>query len=180
MASIGSLAAGIAHEINNPMGFVASNLRTLSKYFTKVGDMLDFYKKAASSVPDMAKTTQEKWRQLKLDFVLEDSDSLINESLSGAERITVIVKNLRAVSHIDDSETGIMDINSEIDSIISLLVHETPPGTRFIKNYSTIPGYECRLSLLSQAILNILLNALQCRKDSRLQSLQPRTWNRFL
>jgi len=165
MASIGSLAAGIAHEINNPMGFVASNLRTLSTYFSKVRDMLDFYRNATYSIPDITKTSQEKWRQLKLDFVLEDSGSLINESLSGAERITVIVKNLRAVSHIDDSEKGIMDINSEIDSIIILLAHETPPGTKFIKNYSTIPGFHCRLALLSQAFLNILLNALQCKEE---------------
>jgi hypothetical protein len=165
MASIGSLAAGIAHEINNPMGFVASNLRTLSTYFSKARDMLDFYRNATSSIPDMAKITLEKWRQLKLDFVLEDSGSLINESLSGAERITVIVKNLRAVSHIDDSETGIMDINSEIDSIIVLLAHEAPLGTKFIKNYSIIPGFHCRLALLSQAFLNILLNALQCKEE---------------
>jgi two-component system, NtrC family, sensor kinase len=165
MASIGSLAAGIAHEINNPMGFVASNLRTLSTYFAKARDMLDFFRNAASSIPDMAKATRERWRQLKLDFVLEDSGSLINESLSGAERITLIVKNLRAVSHVDDAETGVLDINAEIDSIITLLAHETPPGTKIIKKYSDLPGFHCRLALLSQALLNILLNALQCRKE---------------
>lgn len=165
MASIGSLAAGIAHEINNPMGFISSNLRTLFAYFSKAKDMLSYYRSMVSSVPDLMKNTQEKWRQLKLDFVLEDSDSLINESLSGAERITIIVKNLRAVSHIDDTETGILDINSEIDNIIILLTHETPPGTRFIKNYSIIPGFQCKQAFLSQAFLNILLNALQCRQE---------------
>lgn len=165
MASIGSLAAGVAHEINNPMGFISSNLRTLSKYFSKAKEMLSHYKSVVSSIPELEEVTQEKWRQLKLDFVFEDSLGLIDESLSGAERITVIVKNLRAVSHIDDSETGIMDINSEIDSIICLLAHETPFGTKFIKNYSVIPGFQCRLGLLSQSFLNILLNALQCRQD---------------
>ena len=58
-----------------------------------------------------------------------------------------------------------MDINSEIDSIIVLLAHEAPPGTKFIKNYSTIPGFHCRPALLSQAFLNIMLNALQCKEE---------------
>lgn len=165
MASIGSLAAGMAHEINNPMGFVASNLRTLSGYFTKAGDLLELYRKTAGSKEESAGIADEKWKQMKMDFILKDASSLINESLEGVSRVSVIVKNLRAVSHIDDSEMGIMDINAELDGIVVLLAHEMPPGTRIIKNYTKVPGFECMLAMVSQAFLNVLHNALMSREE---------------
>jgi signal transduction histidine kinase len=174
MASIGSLAAGIAHEINNPMGFVSSNIRTFAGYFRKAKDMLEYYRKAVGEIPGLASAAQEKWRQMKLDFIFEDTDSLVRETLDGAERITLIVKNLRSVSHIDDAESGIMDINAELDSILVLLAHETPPGTKVNKRYSALPPFECRLAQISQAFLNILLNALQTRSEGL--AIEIATW----
>lgn len=168
MASVGQLAAGVAHEINNPMGFVLSNLHTLGKYAARFKEMLDYYRALMdkdSAFSEARKESEERWKELKLDYMLLDLEPLIGESLHGAERVKKIVSDLKGFSHIDDAEEAVVDINEEIDRTLNVLSHEIPEGTKVVRNYQALPGFTCRAASLSQAFLNILLNSLQARQD---------------
>jgi len=168
MASIGQLAAGVAHEINNPMGFVMSNLNTLKTYMARSKDLLQLCLSAADSgkvLPEFVNTFKEQWKRLKMDRVFSDVDDIIHESIEGAERVKCIVSNLRGVSHINEATVGMIDINEELDMIIDLLSHEIPQGAKIVKKFSPIPKFTCNPGLLSQGLLNILLNALQSRSE---------------
>lgn len=166
MASVGQLAAGIAHEINNPMGFVTSNIRTMQKYMARFVEMLhfsrDLFAGAQGGRPE-GESFAEKWRQLKLDMVLADVDELIAQSLGGAERVKKIVADLKGFSHIDDLGETVVDLNAEIDRTLAVLVHEIPPGTEIIREYGPLPGFSCKAAELCQVFLNIILNACQAR-----------------
>jgi two-component system, NtrC family, sensor kinase len=168
MASIGQLAAGIAHEINNPMGFVMSNLHTLNTYMNRSKELLQQCLAAADKgmvLPEFATFFREKWKQLNMDTILSDAGDLIQESIEGSERVKHIVSNLRGISHIDENVVGKVDINEELDMIINLLSHEIPSGAKIIKEYNPIPRFICNPGFISQCFLNIIMNSLQSRSE---------------
>ena len=167
MAAIGQLAAGVAHEINNPLGFISSNINTFSKYVSRLKDMVVFYNASLgdSRVPEsVRKSSRQKWDELKLDFISSDIEELIKQSLEGAERVKKIVSDLKGFSHIDEGTEAVIDINTEIDRTLNVLTHEIPEGTEIIKDYYPLPGFKCNPALLCQVFLNIILNAIQAKK----------------
>ncbi|MBI5206063.1 MAG: histidine kinase [Nitrospirae bacterium] len=167
MAAIGQLAAGVAHEINNPLGFISSNINTFSKYVSRLKDMVAFYNASLgdSRVPEsVRKSSRQKWDELKLDFISSDIEELIKQSLEGAERVKKIVSDLKGFSHIDEGTEAVIDINTEIDRTLNVLTHEIPEGTEIIKDYYPLPGFKCNPALLCQVFLNIILNAIQAKK----------------
>jgi signal transduction histidine kinase len=155
MASIGQLAAGVAHEINNPLGFVLSNLCTLRTYLGRITDMLKHFRALDPSAG------AEKWRELKLDFIVEDVDALLEQSVSGAERVKKIVADLKGFSHVDETGSGGLDVNQEIDRTLSVLAHEIPQDAKLVKKFGDLPSCQGKGALLGTVFLNLIRNALQ-------------------
>jgi len=167
MASIGILAAGLAHEINNPISYVNGNLNALKKYGRKIIDLLHVYNELETRAQhngDADLCAQlEKVRQFKadqsIDFILEDLDALVDESLEGVDRIRKIVLDLKTFSRIDDTETGAIDINACIDATLNIIWNEVKYNADVIKDYETLPELIGYPQKISQVFMNILINA---------------------
>lgn len=160
MASVGQLAAGVAHEINNPIGFIASNLNTASNYVEKL-------KLIGREIQHDADSAHLKsiWETQDLDFVMDDFRSLLEESIDGAERVTVIVKDLKGFSNVDRDEELTIDINDCIKSVCNIAEREISKHAKLDIVLGELPMTRCHPAQLSQVFLNLLLNAGQAIKE---------------
>lgn len=161
MASIGQLAAGVAHEINNPIGFVTSNLTSMKKYAARLqeyaatlDDLLD-----ENTDPEVNKTYQVLRKKLKINQVLEDMPDLIDESIDGVERVSVIVKNLKTFSRVNDNETKQACINECLASTLKMVSNELKYKADIQEEYGEISEIECSPGELNQVFMNLLVNA---------------------
>jgi two-component system, NtrC family, sensor kinase len=176
MASIGQLAAGVAHEINNPMGFISSNLTTLVKYVERFNEFIQAQSEMIEMYTDAAgiEVLRNKRKALKLDYIMEDCKALIKESLDGAERVRTIVQNLKSFSRVDDAECKRADINECITSTINIVWNELKYKTTLVKELGDLPLTMCYPQQLNQVFMNLLINAGQAIEKQG--EIRVKTW----
>ena len=160
MASVGQLVAGVAHELNNPIGFVSSNVATLEEFVTRLRAMLDVYR-AVPLPPADKDRVESQWASLKIDYALKYLDSMILGIREGAERTRKIVRDLRVFARSDDDMWQPVDLHEEIESSLTLLNHLLKDRVTIRRRYGALPSVECVRSQIDQVFLNLLANAAQ-------------------
>lgn len=167
MASIGTLAAGIAHEINNPMGYIYSNLRAMEKYNKK---SIDFCNIIQVIIEEYSNSEIDELKELinklinfkndnKFDFMLTDMKDAIEESIEGSEKVKKIVSDLKDFSRVEKYEMKLADVNDNIEKTLNIVWNELKYKAKIVKEFRELPEIKCDIQRLSQVFMNVLVNA---------------------
>jgi two-component system NtrC family sensor kinase len=170
LASLGQLAAGMAHEINNPIAYVTNNLAVLQRDVAAALEVLDKYREGRDSLaraePELAAEAARLEQQADLPYLRENLPRLFQMALDGLRRVRDIVKNLRDFARLDEAEFNTIDLNAALQSTIEMLRHEIgQQRLRLETNFQPLPPVLCHPGKINQVFLNILLNAVQASDE---------------
>jgi hemerythrin-like metal-binding protein/PAS domain S-box-containing protein len=170
LASIGQLAAGVAHEINNPTGYVHSNIGTLENYLQDLFSLLAAYEAAEGEIGNPARREELQALRKRIDFpfLKEDIPNLMRETREGIIRVKKIVQDLKDFSRVDTTpEWQWADLHRGIDSTINIAANEIRYKADVVREYGDLPEIECLPMQLNQVFMNLLVNAAQAMGDER-------------
>ncbi|WP_369959420.1 ATP-binding protein [Pseudomonas benzenivorans] len=174
LAAIGQLAAGVAHEINNPIGYVFSNLKTLAGYVQDLLHIVDAVDGAAS-LDDLHRLK----RSLEYDYIRNDVEALIGESEDGIDRVKKIITALKDFSHMEEEAFRCADLHQGLDTTLNVVNNELKYKAEVIKEYGQLPEVECIPSQINQVLMNLLVNAAHAMEEFgriTLRSAQEGDW----
>jgi len=178
MAAVGQLAAGVAHEINNPVGFVSSNLGSLSTYLDRIFSVIGAYesleRELAPDHPARAAVSQAR-EAAEFDYLRDDIPDLLRESVDGLTRVKRIVNDLKDFSRSDEGEWQEADLNRGLESTLNVVWNELKYKAEVVRELADLPPVRCIPAQINQVFMNLLVNAGQAIEVSGTITLRSGT-----
>lgn len=169
MAALGQLTAGIAHEINNPINFVTSNIKPLQLDIDDLKEIITKYEQVDYSRTDVMEQIQEIEafkKQIDLEFINNEIESLLTGITDGAKRTAEIIRSLRNFSRLDEDDLKPIDINEGLHSTLVLVKNSVPDNVKVVKDFGNLPKVECLPGKINQVFMNLISNAIQAIKSN--------------
>ncbi|MCC3594669.1 trifunctional serine/threonine-protein kinase/ATP-binding protein/sensor histidine kinase [Microcoleus sp. PH2017_28_MFU_U_A] len=168
ISSLGQLVAGVAHEVNNPVGFISGNLHHANDYVRDLICIVNLYQQ---HYPQPVQEIAEAAEDMELDYLMEDLPKMLGSMQLGTDRIRDIMQSLRNFSRVDGNEKKPADIHAGIESTLMILQHRLKanaerPSIQVIKEYGDLPAVECYSGQLNQVFMNLLSNAIDALDES--------------
>ncbi|WP_199245249.1 ATP-binding protein [[Phormidium] sp. ETS-05] len=162
MSALGELIAGVAHEINNPVGFITANLETTEEYLTGLAEVVQLYQQ---HFPDVDGKIADKIKEVDVDYIIDDIPELVSSMKEGTQRIVNLSTSLRTFSRSDVSHKVEFNIHDGIDSTVTILKHRLKanlqrPEIKIVKQYGELPPVVCFPGQLNQVFMNLIANSI--------------------